>query len=401
VQQNQQQQQQGQQQQQLYAGHMSEDQHQQALQEAHWRATAEALLSNPTLRDAPLSPCQLALITDAVANALVNSGIAPESPAAPPPPAPVRTTAAVAADAAASPASAHSPGRGACLRSSGSWLGMLCMGRDSGGGGRAPEAPASPAGSGGSPTKSQIPIHADAATRRLMAAEAAAGGGGRSGQQDEGARGAGRESDLAEELEAILQAEQQQDAAIYARINAITGMQGQYGDTTTADRVAAALDGSGQALARARSQPLPGSGLTSGAGADDRLSASIGSPAAAAAAEAAQGAARGRPWVGAMPFRMNALLAAAFGQDDGQGRAPAVHPAIVLTPAELDARLTALYERTRDWRRRCEERYEYVRRERQGETLDECTFSPRINTMSRAMFPVRGVLDGGGLILCL
>jgi len=51
-----------------------------------------------------------------------------------------------------------------------------------------------------------------------------------------------------------------------------------------------------------------------------------------------------------------------------------------------DERLARLYERNMGWRKRREERFDVVRREREGASLDGCTFAPCISPASRTMF---------------
>jgi hypothetical protein len=60
---------------------------------------------------------------------------------------------------------------------------------------------------------------------------------------------------------------------------------------------------------------------------------------------------------------------------------------------DADERLAALYQRNTDWRRRCEEKHSAARREREGEAISSCTFSPSISPVSRRMFTVRRCLS--------
>ena len=180
---------------------------------------------------------------------------------------------------------------------------------------------------------------------------------------------------------------------IYQQIQAATTHP--YEPTSMADRIAAALYSSPvpsyaapteSQMARARTQPLPGSGMSSAAASSPGNALSMRISAAAALKSAA---AHG----GMAPLcakSVGLMMQAAAGEDDGEfpPLRSFAKPVVQMSAAELDERLNALYERTRDWKRRCEERYNLARREREGESLQGCTFSPRINPTSRYMFAV-------------
>jgi hypothetical protein len=159
---------------------------------------------------------------------------------------------------------------------------------------------------------------------------------------------------------------------------------------TLADRVTAALGAASRAASSA--------GTGAGAAAVQPLLLPDGAAQEVCAAQPAEDA----PKCGVQP-------AARASAKSPAGCTPALAPAaraasprrpspVVMSAAEIDERLSALYARTCDWRRRCQERYDRVRAEREGASLEECTFAPAINTISRRMFSVSegGALGGEG-----
>lgn len=62
---------------------------------------------------------------------------------------------------------------------------------------------------------------------------------------------------------------------------------------------------------------------------------------------------------------------------------------VKLPEQERVTRLQQLYERTSQWRRRCEERYAKIKHDLESSALEGCTFSPQICTASNLIMQVR------------
>ncbi len=93
----------------------------------------------------------------------------------------------------------------------------------------------------------------------------------------------------------------------------------------------------------------------------------------------------GEEWNGAnSPLSHTGVVFETAPQQMGSGRQRGYDAA-----ADEDARLSALYSRAMDWRRRCDERYDQARQEQQEAALEGCTFRPKINRKSKQLFKVR------------
>ncbi|GLC34478.1 hypothetical protein PLESTB_001256800 [Pleodorina starrii] len=68
-------------------------------------------------------------------------------------------------------------------------------------------------------------------------------------------------------------------------------------------------------------------------------------------------------------------------QADEQAATP-TKPPVKLPESERSARLQQLYERTANWKRRCDERYAKERHDRVASEMEECTFTPKITRTS-------------------
>ena len=337
-------------------------------QEQQWRQAAGAMLSAPTLDEAPLSPGQLSLLAGAVAQVIVSDG------------GQISATGKAASAAGRAPQSLGGESRaGAAAGAGRNWretLGGILRGRKGGA-----LAAATPSGAG--------------------AAQAA----------DEAAAAAA-ESLLAEELERILQADAAPEGAPEA------GAAGRASDFEWAALLRA--HGAGELVEVATSlggQQQPQQQLQQAQEQQPAAPVSAFAAAAAAAAAAQDEPAASdehsalltlgaldqperhqppRSPAAAEPARRSAASASASASASAASASPRRPPA-VLAPEEAEERLCRFYERAREWQQRREEQREFARRERAGEGADGCTFKPEINATSRRIFAVRGgeSRDGG------
>lgn len=91
-----------------------------------------------------------------------------------------------------------------------------------------------------------------------------------------------------------------------------------------------------------------------------------------------------QPFILPSPKQVSQQVAAAYAAANADGSSP-TKPRVRLPEDERSARLQQLYDRTVQWRKRCEERYSKERQEQEASALDGCTFAPTINVASAIM----------------